>query len=131
MTDTVIWNPPVPQTLSRVTVELDDVERRRRGTVVLRALAAIPHFVVLVVLAIGAIPVAFIGWCVALIRRALPAWVRGYLEGYVRYQTRLSAYLYLLTDAYPPFTRGDVDYPLQIDFGPVCTLERSAVLSSC
>jgi hypothetical protein len=128
MTDTVIWSPHVPQPLSRVTVELDDVERRRRGTVVLRALAAIPHIVVVFLLAIGTIPVAFIGWCVAVVRRALPAWVRRYIEGYVRYQTRLRAYLYLLTDAYPPFTRRDVDYPVQIDFGPVCTLERSAVL---
>jgi hypothetical protein len=102
-------------------------QRHSRGTVAIRAILAIPHLVGLGVLGIVAGVVAFIGWWAALFTGQLPAFAADFLTGYLQWQTRVYAYLYLLTDAYPPFTFGDADYPIRLAVRPG-RLNRLAVL---
>lgn len=86
-----------------------------RLTILFRALMAIPHMIVLWFLAIAAEVVAFLGWWGALFTGRLPEFAVSYLTGYMRWSTRVQAYLLLLTGTYPPFTLDDVpDYPVRL-----------------
>ena len=64
---------------------------------------AIPHYVVLVVLTIGA-AFAFVGSFFAVVFTGeYPEGIRNFLVGVYRYALRVEAYVGLLTDTYPPF----------------------------
>ena len=66
-------------------------------------LLAVPHYVVLVVLAIGAV-FAFVGSFFAVVFTGeYPVGIRDYLVGVYRYALRVEAYIGFLTDVYPPF----------------------------
>jgi uncharacterized membrane-anchored protein YitT (DUF2179 family) len=101
--------------------------RQRRVTVAFRSLLAIPHMFVLFFLAIATEILAFLGWWGALFTGRLPGFAANYLTGYVRWNIRLSAYLMLLTDVYPPFTlEDDPSYPVRITLSQE-RLNRAAV----
>jgi Domain of unknown function (DUF4389) len=63
----------------------------------------------------------------ALFTGQLPEWAHTFLTGTLRWQVRASAYLYLLTDSYPPFSLDDDGYPIRLLSRPT-TLNRLAVL---
>jgi hypothetical protein len=64
----------------------------------------IPHLIALSLLGIGAGVVLVISWFSALFTGSVPAGMHNYLAGFLRWATRLSAYMLLLTDEYPPFS---------------------------
>jgi Domain of unknown function (DUF4389) len=101
--------------------------RQRRATVLLRALLAIPPVVMLSGLFIALEVVAVIGWFVALATGRLPAWAHTFSTGVLRWQARVSAYLFMLTDAYPPFSLDDDAYPVRLA-ARQAKLSRAAVL---
>lgn len=98
-----------------------------RLTVLVRIILAIPHLVVLWVLGIAAEVVALICWFAALVTGRLPTGLAEFQVGYLRWATRVYAYLYLLTDVYPPFELADADYPVRVRAEPGL-LNRLAVL---
>lgn len=100
---------------------------QRRLTVLIRLILVIPQFIVLYVLAIAADFVLLIGWFGALFTGALPQFAADFLTGVLRWQARVSAYLLLLTDQYPPFSFDDADYPVRVAAQPG-PLNRLAVL---
>jgi hypothetical protein len=67
-------------------------------------LLAIPHYIVLAVLAIAAIVVAIIAFFAVLFTGKYPAGLRSFLIGISRWSWRVSAYAGLLRDEYPPFS---------------------------
>lgn len=71
-----------------------------------RALLCIPHFIALFFVGIPAVILIYLSWLPVLVlgRQAGP--VIDLLGGYWRWSTRVSAYLFLLTDRYPPFRLG-------------------------
>ena len=77
---------------------------RDRLTVFFRLFMVIPHIVILVFLAIAAFVVTVIAWFAILFAGAYPAGLYGYTTGVLAWGTRVTAYLYLLTDEYPPFS---------------------------
>ncbi|MEP7022514.1 MAG: DUF4389 domain-containing protein [Actinomycetota bacterium] len=89
-----------------------------RITVFFRYLMVIPHLLVLYFIGIGALVVAFIGWFGALFTGQLPQFAADFLTGVLRWQTRASAYQFLLTDQYPPFSFDDLDYPVRVSTRP-------------
>lgn len=91
---------------------------QNRLTVLVRIILAIPHLVVLWALGIAAEVVLIICWFAALFLGRLPEGLGGYLTGYLRWLVRVQAYLFLLTDRYPPFELGEADYPVQILLRP-------------
>jgi hypothetical protein len=91
---------------------------QNRLTVLVRIILAIPHLVVLWALGIAAEVVLIICWFAALFLGRLPEGLGGYLTGYLRWLVRVQAYLFLLTDQYPPFELGEADYPVQILLRP-------------
>ena len=58
----------------------------------------------------------------------LPEFAVNYLSGFMRWVLRYQAYLYLLTDVYPPFTLDDVpEYPVRLAIPERQRLTRAAV----
>ncbi|WP_245818817.1 DUF4389 domain-containing protein [Haloechinothrix alba] len=103
-------------------------ERQRRWTVLLRLLLLIPQFIVLYVLYLAAVVVVLIGWFAALVMGRLPGWCFQYLSGYLGYAARVNAYVYLLTDAYPPFAWSAPGHDAGLTLPAQDRLNRLAVL---
>ena len=100
-----------------------------RLSVGFRIILAIPQIIVLYFLFLAVFFVAVIGWFAALFTGRLPEWAHGFISGVVRWSTRVGAYLFLLTDRYPPFSLDDEDYPARpILPGPGGELNRWSVL---
>lgn len=115
--------PPAP---APVLVAVDGPAPQRRLTVALRPILAVPHLLALVAIGLLALPVAVAGWTAALVTGRLPRGVADVLSGVLRFQTRLVAYLFLLTDVYPPFSLRDDAYPVRLT-SQVGRLHRGAV----
>jgi hypothetical protein len=105
--------PPAP-----VLVAVDAPAAQRRPTVALRLLLCVPHLLALIVLGAAALVVAVSGWLAALVLGRLPPYAARFLSQYLRWQTRVLAYLFLLTDAYPPFSLHDTAYPVRVTTQP-------------
>ena len=99
---------------SPILVRVAAPTRQRRVTVLFRVILAVPHFVVLYALNIALEVVALIGWFIALFTGELPEWAHTFMTGVIRWQTRVYAYMYLLTDVYPPFSLDDDAYPVRL-----------------
>jgi uncharacterized membrane protein HdeD (DUF308 family) len=87
-------------------------------------LLALPHYIVLILLGIGALFVGLISFFAVLFTGRYPRGMFDYMVGVFRWSTRVMTYVLLLTDEYPPFTLDDdpaypvrleIDYPEQID----------------
>jgi hypothetical protein len=68
-----------------------------------RLLLLIPHLIVITLLTVLVTALQFVLWVPVLLVGRYPKWGYYLVGGYVRWSTRLNAYLYGLTDAYPPF----------------------------
>jgi hypothetical protein len=66
-------------------------------------LLAIPHYFVLLALAIAAVFVVIAGFFTVLFTGEYPVRMRDFLVAAYRYSVRVQAYVGLLTDQYPPF----------------------------
>jgi hypothetical protein len=101
---------------------------QRRWTIAIRIILAMPHFFVLWILSIALEVVVFISWFAALFSGRLPAWAHSFISGVVRWLARAYAYVFLLTDVYPPFSLDDDPaYPVRLLTRPT-RLNRLAVL---
>jgi Domain of unknown function (DUF4389) len=70
-------------------------------------LLAIPHYIVLFFLHIGAFFAVVFAWFAILFTGRYPRGLFDYVEGVIRWNNRVTAYAYLLvTDKYPPFRLG-------------------------
>jgi hypothetical protein len=88
---------------------------QRRLTVFFRFILAIPQFVVLFFVSIAAGALLIVGWFAALFTGRLPGSIAEFLAGYLRWNMRVTAYTFLITDRYPPFTMEPVvDYPVDL-----------------
>ncbi len=88
---------------------------QRRATVAFRVILAFPQLIVIGVVGYGAGAVMFLGWFAALFTGRLPVSFARFLTGYLRWYARVEAYLYLMTDEYPPFSLDpDPTYPVDL-----------------
>ena len=124
MTDTSYFPPAASPrqedgtgTPGPVLVAVAEPARQRRVTVAIRLVLAIPHLLALYFLGMAAFVVGILGWLGALVTGRLPRFAAAYLSGYLRWYSRVGAYLLLLTDAYPPFAFGDATYPVRLAVG--------------
>ena len=102
-----VWPHPI-----RLTVA-DDL-RRWRLTVALRWLLALPHLFVLAVWTYVLVPVALVNWVIALVRGRPAAGLSSWVSRFVRFQTHVYAYVYLVADRYPPFRGWAGTYPVDL-----------------
>ena len=93
-----------PGEVPRVRVDArPELENRNRLTVGFRLILAIPQLIVLGLLFIAAFVVYVIAFFAVLFTGRWPEGLRDFNVNVIRYQLRVEAYLFLLTDAYPPF----------------------------
>ena len=99
-----------PSTVDEQSVHLEidypDVEEDlNRWLPLVKWLLAIPHYIVLAVLVVGAIFAIFVAWFAVLFTGRYPRGLFDYVVGVGRWVLRVQAYAYLLvTDRYPPFS---------------------------
>ena len=99
-----------PSTVDEQSVHLEidypDVkEDLNRWLPLVKWLLAIPHYIVLAVLAIGAVVAIVIAWFAILFTGRYPRSLFDYVVGVGRWGLRVEAYMSLLvTDRYPPFS---------------------------
>src|ERR1019366_8593278 len=102
-----------------VTFQMDYVRRHSRVTTFFRYFLAIPHFFFAFFYVIAFYVVYVIAWFALLITARWPAGLYSFASGFLRYLTRLSAYLYLGVDQYPPFSGADDEsYPVRVHIAP-------------
>ena len=79
-----------------------------RGLPLVKWLLAIPHYIVLFFLYIGAVIAAVIAWFAILFTGRYPRALFDYIEGVLRWHNRVVGYAFvLITDDYPPFRLKD------------------------
>jgi hypothetical protein len=82
----------------------DAIVELNRLLPIVKWLLAIPHYIVLFFLDIGAIVVVIVAWFAILFTGRYPRGIFDYVEGVLRWHNRVLAYaLLLVTDRYPPF----------------------------
>ena len=79
-------------------------EDRNRVTVGFRLILVIPHLVALAFLGLAAVIVVFVWVFVVLFTGRWSPGIRDFVVGVIRWDTRVTAYLLLLVDDYPPFS---------------------------
>lgn len=92
----------------------DDELRRSRLTVFLRLLLALPHLVWLGLWGIAASFAAIALWLGVVIEGKAPESIHGFVSGYLRYATHVTAYVFLAADPFPGF-RGAPGYPVDVE----------------
>jgi hypothetical protein len=106
----VLLTDDYPSTVEEQGVHLDleypDVERDlNRWLPLVKWFLAIPHYVVLFFLSVGAVVVTVIAWFAIVITGRYPRGMHDYVVGVGRWALRVNAYAFLLvTDQYPPFS---------------------------
>ena len=95
----------------------------------LRAILAIPLAVAVLLVGLAAEVCVVLGWLSALVMGRVPGFVRAIVTVFVVMLSRLEAYLFLLTDRFPPFSARDVPgYDVHLAVPPATRLNRAAVL---
>lgn len=98
-----------PSTEDRQAVDLkipypDAKTELSRGLPLVKWLLAIPHIIILAILAIVVFFAIIVGWFAILFTGRLPRSIHDFLVGYLRWSARVYSYAILLTtDRYPPF----------------------------
>jgi hypothetical protein len=97
-----------PSTDERQSVRLDvpypEVARLNRGLPLVKWLLAVPHYIALAVLYVGAVFAIVIAWLAILFTGRFPRGIFNYLVGVGRWTNRVTSYAFILvTDQYPPF----------------------------
>jgi hypothetical protein len=98
-------------------VVTDDSLERSRLTVFFRLILAIPLIIWLVLWGIAAFVVSFVLWLAVLINREAPKNLHDFVAGYIRYATRVGAYVLLAANPYPGF-RVRPGYPVDLEIDP-------------
>ncbi|HTQ67236.1 MAG TPA: DUF4389 domain-containing protein [Solirubrobacteraceae bacterium] len=105
-----LMNDRYPSTDEQQSVRLDfpypNAEHDlSRGMPLVKWLLAIPPYVVLFFLTIGALFAVIFAWFAILLTGRYPRSLYDYIEGVIRWHNRVGAYAFLLiTDQYPPFS---------------------------
>ena len=82
-----------------------DAHQMNRWLPLVKWLLAVPHYVVLFFLAIGAVVVVIIAWFAILFTGRYPRSLFDFVVGVLRWGNRVTAYAFVLvTDQYPPFS---------------------------
>jgi ABC-type multidrug transport system fused ATPase/permease subunit len=103
----------------------DDLQRNRL-TVFFRLLLAIPHFIVVLLWGIVAELAVLVAWFAALFTGRVPDGLHNFIASWLRYSTRVTAYVFLLADPFPPFG-GRGSYPIDVRIDPAAPQSRLTV----
>ena len=96
--------------------EFDRQEEYSRFLPIIKNLLLLPHWIALFVVYIGAFFAIVGAWFAVLFTGKYPPGIHRFLTGTYRWTTRVTAYGFLMTDRYPPFSLDhDDEYPARFD----------------
>ena len=99
-----------------VRAEAQRQERYHRFLPLVKWLLALPHYIVLLFLLIGVFFAKIVAFFAVLFTGRYPEGVFDFVTGVLRWGWRVTAYVSLLTDRYPPFSLdSEGDYPAQLE----------------
>jgi hypothetical protein len=99
-----------------IAYEADLPQERNRLTVFFRLLMAIPLLFVAIFYIFAAFICVIIAWFALLFTGNYPAGLYGFVRGVNQFMARMNGYIYLQTDAYPPFDTGEhPEYPVRLE----------------
>jgi hypothetical protein len=102
-----------------ISYEADFNPEPNRWTTFFRLLLAIPWFIVATFWLILFAFTHFFAWVAVVILGRYPQWLYEFNSGVVRFMIRTSAWIYLQTDVWPPFSLSDdSSYPIRVNFAP-------------
>ncbi len=88
-----------------LSYEVERPEKLSRWRILFwKLLTAIPHIIILLVLSLVVVVVVFISWFAILFTGKFPRGLHRLVEGWLRWEARVGAYVMSLTDSYPPFS---------------------------
>jgi roadblock/LC7 domain-containing protein len=95
---------PGQEVADPAVLTVQDPGEMNRWLPLIKWLLVIPHLIVLAILGIGVFVVWIIAFFAVLFTGRWPEGLRDFVVGYFRWYMRVTAYIYFLTDAYPPFS---------------------------
>jgi uncharacterized protein DUF4389 len=102
-----------------VNYEADFNPAPNRWTTFFRLILAIPWFIVAAFWGVVFIFTHLIAWIAIIILGRYPQWLYEFNAGVVRFGVRVSAWIYLQTDVWPPFgLSDDPSYPIRVNIAP-------------
>jgi Domain of unknown function (DUF4389) len=102
-----------------ISYEADFNPEPNRWTTFFRLLLAIPWFIVATFWLILFAFTHLFAWVAVVILGRYPQWLYEFNSGVVRFSIRTSAWIYLQTDVWPPFSLSDdPSYPIRVNFAP-------------
>jgi hypothetical protein len=101
--------------------------KRSRLTVFFRLIIAIPHLIWMALWGFVAELALFVTWLVTIFTGRVPDGLHGFLASFLRYLTRVSAWLLLLADPFPPFSGAEGGYPIDVRIAPAAPQSRVTV----
>ncbi|HET6999630.1 MAG TPA: DUF4389 domain-containing protein [Solirubrobacterales bacterium] len=112
-----------------ISYEADFNPEPNRWTTFFRLILAIPWFIVAIFWGILFLFTHLIAWVAIIILGRYPQWLYEFNAGVVRFSVRTSAWIYLQTDVWPPFSLSDdPSYPIRINIAPAA--ERQSRLKA-
>ena len=101
-----------------IRLQVGEDSRRSRLTVFLRLILALPHILWLILWGIVVFFAAIANWLATLVRGQSPDGLHNFLAAYVRYQTHVYAYLFLIAEPFPGFLGRPGSYPVEASIAP-------------
>jgi uncharacterized protein DUF4389 len=112
-----------------ISYEADFNPEPNRWTTFFRLILAIPWFVVATFWGILFAVTHLIAWIAIIILGRYPQWLYEFNSGVVRFSVRTSAWIFLQTDVWPPFSLSpDDSYPIRVNIAPAA--ERQSRLKA-
>ncbi|HEV3229207.1 MAG TPA: DUF4389 domain-containing protein [Solirubrobacteraceae bacterium] len=103
-------SPPYP-----VQLEISYPEELNRWLPFVKGILAFPHWIALFFVGIGAFVMLIYAWFAVLFTGRYPRSAFDFITGVLRWAARVGAYVYFMTDAYPPFSlEDDPNYPVRL-----------------
>jgi hypothetical protein len=103
---------PTPEKPIRIAV--DDDLRRSRLTVFFRLLLTFPHLVWLTLWSIAVFFALIAAWFATLVTGTLPSALHRFIAAYLRYETHVFAFLFVVANPFPGFTGTAGSYPVDL-----------------
>lgn len=105
---------PLPTRSDPIRLEVTDGTRRSRLTVFFRLALAVPHLVWLSLWGILAFFAAILNWFAVLFTGGAQPGLHRFLAAFLRYQTHVFAFLYLVANPFPGFVGAVGSYPVEL-----------------
>jgi Domain of unknown function (DUF4389) len=113
-----------------VVYRADYQAAQHRVATIFRLVLAVPHIIMWALILVPSLALAVLGWSAALVIGRLPGPIRRFQVATLTYVTRVTGYLVLLTDRWPPFPWQEPrrPYPVRITVAPAAPLPRLRTL---